>query len=103
MFYYGMRESRSIIGTKGLITLPKEWRESHGIIIATEHIIAIYKMGGALIVVPEGKELPSIEEACIDLLEKGPTVVDLKEKLEVIRGLDRAFTVALQELVADET
>jgi len=102
MFYMGMRESRAIIGTKGLVTLPKEWRDSHGINDDTETITAIYKMGGPLIIMPEGKELSHLEEACMDLLEKGPTVEALKEKLDAIRALDTAFTVALQELVADE-
>ena len=98
MFYMSMRESRAIIGTKGLVTLPKEWRDSHGINDDTENITAIYKMGGPLIIMPEGKELSHLEEACMDLLEKGPTVEALKEKIDAIRALDTAFTVALQEL-----
>uniref|UniRef100_A0A6M3LZ18 Putative antitoxin family protein n=1 Tax=viral metagenome TaxID=1070528 RepID=A0A6M3LZ18_9ZZZZ len=103
MFYYGMRESRSIIGTKGLITLPKEWRESHGINETTENITAIYKMGGALIVVPEGEELSPLEAACIDLLEKGPTVEGLREKINAMAAVSDAFSAALQVLDVDET
>jgi len=78
--------------------LPKEWRESHGINETTEHITAIYKMGGALIIVPEDKEFSAIEEACVDLLEKGPTVEGLKEKINAMTGVSDAFLAALQAM-----
>jgi len=94
-----MRESRSIIGNKGLITLPKEWRESHGIVDKTEGgIETVYKESGALIIIPSGKTLSPLETACIDFLEKGPSVDSVKEQLEAIKRIYEAFTVTLSEL-----
>lgn len=79
-----MREIRSVIGAKGLITMPKEWRDVHGL-NESQSVNQIYRMGGALVIIPEGKELSSLENICINILEKGPLPDELKEGLSTLK------------------
>jgi len=81
-----MRETRSIIGNKGLITLPKEWRDIHNL-TEKDSIESIYKLNGVLIIKPENKQLSEIEEICINILEKGITDEDIKPYLESVEQL----------------
>lgn len=94
-----MREERAVIGAKGLITLPKEWRDSHSLQSNGEwNVKVIYKLGGALIVVPANKELSRVEESMMTFLEKGLSVDELKAQVSILTETGQAISEVLEKM-----
>jgi AbrB family looped-hinge helix DNA binding protein len=88
-----MRVNRSIISEKGLVTLPKVWRDRHCLGEGSK-VEVIYKMGGPLIITPNNFTPDALQEACFSFLEKGLSAEQLKELhgilVEMAQGIKKA-------------
>ena len=64
-----MRIDRSVISKKGLVTMPKDWRDRHSLDENSE-VEVIFQESGPLIIVPKGYNPGDIlEKACISYRE----------------------------------
>lgn len=81
-----MRVHRSVISNKGLVTLPKEWREQYNLDQNSE-VEIIFKRGGPLMILPTGFIPDALQEACLSFLEKGLTREQMSEAYNVAENL----------------
>ena len=91
-----MKVARSVISNKGLVTLPKEWRDNHNLTEVSEVELLFSKEGGPLIIIPKGFEAGDLQGACIDFLERGLTREQVMEAYNVANNLASSLYDSLQ-------
>lgn len=69
------KEDRKITSDKFTITLPKEWRDSHGL-TPKNALTPYYQEGSPLVLIPSGTELDELEVQLITLLVKYKGIKD---------------------------
>lgn len=69
------KEDRKITSDKFTITLPKEWRDSHGL-TPKMALTPYYQEGSPLVLIPSGTELDELEVQLITLLVKYKGIKD---------------------------
>lgn len=80
-----MRIERSVISNKGLVTLPKDWRDKHNLDESSEVEIIFKEKGGPLLIMPKGyAPTDLLEDACIKYMEKGLNKQEIEEAHKVI-------------------
>ena len=86
------KEDRKITSDKFTITLPKEWRDSHGL-TPKDAVTPYYQEGSPLVLVPSGTEMDTLEVQLITLLVKYKSIKDshrlAKELGDVVELLTR--------------
>lgn len=78
------KDDRKITGDKFTITIPKEWRDSHGL-TSDMSLSPFYQEGSPLILVPSGTELDALEVQLITLLIK---YRNIKESYQLAKELE---------------
>ena len=63
------KEDRKITSDKFTITIPKEWRDSHGL-TPKNALTPFFQEGSPLVLIPSGTDLDTLEEKLITLLVK---------------------------------
>lgn len=93
-----MPADRKITGDKFTITLPKDWRDSHGL-SPGQSLTPFYGEGTPLVFIPKELELSEAEVKIIEVLTKYRTSIEAKEFGDKIaKVIDTAINEAIAEL-----
>ena len=90
------KEDRKITSDKFTITIPKDWRDSHGL-TPKMALTPYYQEGSPLVLVPSGTELDALEVQLITLLVKYKSIKDTKQ---LAKDLGNVVTVLNEGLAA---
>jgi len=80
------KEDRKITSDKFTITVPKDWRDSHGLKPGNS-LTPFYQDHSPLILIPKGMELDPIEIQLITLIISYKTIKGFKELTENLQKL----------------
>ena len=75
------KEDRKITSDKFTITIPKEWRDSHGL-TPKMALTPFYQEGSPLVLIPSGMELDTLEVQLITLLVKYKSIKESHQLAE---------------------
>jgi bifunctional DNA-binding transcriptional regulator/antitoxin component of YhaV-PrlF toxin-antitoxin module len=84
------KEDRKITSDKFTITLPKDWRDGHGL-TPKNALTPFYSDGSPLVLIPKGMELDSIEKDLIALIISYRGIKDTRELVETLRETLKGF------------
>jgi len=90
------KEDRKITSDKFTITIPKDWRDSHGL-TPKRSLSPFYQEGSPLVLIPSGMELDTLEVQLITLLVKYKSIKEshqlAKELGDIVELLNEGLFV----------
>ncbi|MCK4265683.1 MAG: hypothetical protein KAX31_00265 [Thermoplasmata archaeon] len=81
-----MDSKRKVQGAQFYITLPKEWRDGHGI-VKGDVMMTTFESDSVLVLNPSNRVQPELEEKLVQLLVRLPGLVDTQKILDSLREI----------------
>ena len=83
-----MESKRKVQGAQSYVTLPKEWRNGHGV-VKGDVMLATFASDSVLILNPSNRVQPELEEKLVQLIIKLPGLLGTQELIYSLKGIVR--------------